>query len=78
MFLVGLCLGFQGAFPHVLDGHGGHDDDEVFQAAQAVGLHQHAGHPWVHRDTCQVLADRGQYGQALLFPGGEGAEFVEQ
>ena len=77
--LVGLRLVFEGALANVLDGHGCDDDHDVFQAAGAVGLDEHARHAGVDGDAGKVAADVGENRKAVFFLlRVQGAELAEE
>ena len=78
VLLVGLGLLLEGAFSHVLDGHGSDDDDDGVELAEAVGLDEHPCHAGVDGDAGDVPAGLGEDGLAVAFLVGEGPEFVQQ
>ena len=74
--LIGLRLVLQRAFAHVLDGHGGNNDDDIVEAAVGMGLDKHARHAWIEWDAGQVAAGFGQRGLLVLIL--ERPELVEE
>ena len=76
MGLVGLGLEVEGAFAHILDGHGGNDDHDIIEASVGIGLNEHACHARVEGDAGEIPADGGERGLVLLVV--EGAELVEE
>ncbi len=76
--LVGLGLLVDGPLARVLPGEGGRDHQHLAQAAEPVGLEDHPGDPWVHRQPGQLPPEPGQPG----LPAGplrlQRAELLEQ
>ncbi len=66
------------AFARVLDGQRGGDHHHVADAAQAVGLQHHAGHPRVDRELGELAAQRGQPLAVVLLGRVERAQLVQQ
>ena len=60
VLLVGLRPLLLGTLARVLDGQGGGDDEDVAQAAEALGLEDHPAEPRVDREPGQAATDVGE------------------